>query len=81
MWLAPKAYIAQLWPRKAQDYVQSSYGSFTGSHVILIGGTLMAILIVYIAQIIEDKCISLLTESTRQTCFLYYVKEYRSFLC
>ena len=53
MWLAPKAYIAQLLAKgKTQDYVNQVMVPFTGSHVlILIGGTLMAALIGgYIAQ-------------------------------
>ena len=53
MWLAPKAYIAQLLAKgKTQDYVNQVMVPFTASHVlILIGGTLMAALIGgYIAQ-------------------------------
>lgn len=47
MWLAPKAYIAQLLAKgKTQDYVDQVMVPFTTSHVlILIGGTLMAALI------------------------------------
>ena len=47
MWLAPKAYIAQLLAKgKTQDYVNQVMVPFTASHVlILIGGTLMAALI------------------------------------
>ena len=47
MWLAPKAYIAQLLAKgKTQDYVNQVMVPFTGSHIlILIGGTLMAALI------------------------------------
>ena len=54
MWLAPKAYIAQLLAKgKTQDYVNQVMVPFTASHVlILIGGTLMAALIGgYIAKI------------------------------
>jgi len=53
MWLAPKAYIAQLLAKgKTQDYVNQVMVPFTASHaLILIGGTLMAALIGgYIAQ-------------------------------
>ena len=53
MWLAPKAYIAQLLAKgKTQDYVNQVMVPFTASHVLtLIGGTLMAALIGgYIAQ-------------------------------
>ena len=47
MWIAPKAYIAQLLAKgKTQDYVDQVMVPFTTSHVlILIGGTLMAALI------------------------------------
>lgn len=47
MWLAPKAYIAQLLAKgKTQDYVNQVMVPFTASHaLILIGGTLMAALI------------------------------------
>ena len=47
MWLAPKAYIAQLLAKgKTQDYVDQVMVPFTTSHVlILIDGTLMAALI------------------------------------
>lgn len=47
MWLAPKAYIAQLLAKgKTQAYVDQVMVPFTTSHVlIIIGGTLMAALI------------------------------------
>ena len=47
MWLAPKAYSAQLLAKgKAQDYVDQVMVPFTANHaLILIGGTLMAALI------------------------------------
>ena len=53
MWIAPKAYIAQLLAKgKTQDYVDQVMVPFTANHaLILIGGTLMAALIGgYIAQ-------------------------------
>lgn len=47
MWLAPKAYSAQLLARgKTQDYVDQVMVPFTANHaLILIGGTLIAALI------------------------------------